>query len=205
MEPTRAVVKATAANRLAPTLQITATPSQPTQPAKTPRGRRPQRITAITRSPIRKSISPPTLRTTRRRTTTTAHLRSVELPRPMVKLTAANRLAPSSLMTAAPLQPTQPPKTPRCRRPHRTTEITLASNAKDHSPQDAHAAHPTDPPVDPNPPDSFKFANGDSVHPGSSGGYEPAALAPAKPFDVSGMSAGPDQLIFAENAGQGPG
>src|SRR5262249_25659987 len=84
-------------------------------------------------------------------------------------------------------------------------EINFASNAKDHSPQDDHAAHPTDPPVDPNPPDSFKFANGDSVHPGSSGPYEPAALAPAKPFDVSGMSAGPDQLIFAENAGHGPG
>src|SRR5262249_41493191 len=83
-------------------------------------------------------------------------------------------------------------------------EINLASNAKDNSPQDDHAAHPTDPPVDPNPPDSFKFANGDSVHPGSSAAYEPAALAPAKPFDVSGMSAGPDQLIFAENAGHDP-
>jgi hypothetical protein len=65
---TRPILKLTAANRLAPTLQITATSIQPTQPAKAPRGRRLQRITAIIRLPIRKSISPPSLRTNRRST-----------------------------------------------------------------------------------------------------------------------------------------
>jgi hypothetical protein len=95
--------------------------------------------------------------------------------------------------------------------------LKLADDGSDHG-RGPDGAHPAYPQVDGNQPDSFKFADGGG-HPGtipndpsaltapsigSSGGYEPAALAPAKPFDVAGMSAGPDQFVFEKNAGHGP-
>jgi hypothetical protein len=80
-------------------------------------------------------------------------------------------------------------------------------------------AHPTHPQVDGNQSDSFKFADG-ADHPGtitndptavtapssdSSGTHGPAAPTLAK-TDVpdAGISAAPDQFVFADNAGHGP-
>src|SRR5262249_61740528 len=70
--------------------------------------------------------------------------------------------------------------------------------------------------------DSFKFADNDSAHPGTipndppaltgpssgpSGAHGPAAPTLATTFDVPAtvMRAAPDKLMFAENAGHGPG
>jgi hypothetical protein len=70
--------------------------------------------------------------------------------------------------------------------------------------------------------DSFKFADNDSAHPGtipndptavtapssdSSGTHGPSAPALVKTLDVpdAGMSPTPDQFVFADNAGHGPG
>jgi hypothetical protein len=95
----------------------------------------------------------------------------------------------------------------------------FADNGSDHGtgPDGAHPAHPQ---VDGNQSDSFKFAD-DGDHPGtitndptavtapssdSSGTHGPAAPTLAKTFDVpsAGMSAAPDQFVFADNAGHGP-
>jgi len=96
----------------------------------------------------------------------------------------------------------------------------FADNGSDHGtgPDGAHPAHPQ---VDGNQSDSFKFADGGD-HPGmitndptavtapsgdSSGTHGPAAPTLAKTFDVpdAGISAAPDQFVFADNAGHGPG
>jgi hypothetical protein len=94
----------------------------------------------------------------------------------------------------------------------------FADNGSDHGtgPDGAHPAHPQ---VDGNQSDSFKFADG-ADHPGtitndptavtaptsdSSGTHGPAAPTLAK-TDVpnAGISAAPDQFVFADNAGHGP-
>jgi hypothetical protein len=82
--------------------------------------------------------------------------------------------------------------------------LKLADDGSDHGtgPDGAHPAHPQ---VGGNQSDSFKFADGGD-HPGipndptavtapSSGTHGPAADA--------GISAAPDQFVFADNAGQG--
>jgi hypothetical protein len=96
----------------------------------------------------------------------------------------------------------------------------FADNGSDHR-TGPDVAHPADPQVDGNPSDSFKFADGGD-HPGtttndptavtapssdSSGTHGPAAPTLAKIFDVpdAGVSAAPDQFVFADNAGHGPG
>jgi hypothetical protein len=94
----------------------------------------------------------------------------------------------------------------------------FADNGTDNGtePDGTHPAHPQ---VDGNPSDSFKFADGGD-HPGtitndptavtapsndSSGTHGPAAPTLAK-TDVpdAGISAAPDQFVFADNAGHGP-
>jgi hypothetical protein len=94
----------------------------------------------------------------------------------------------------------------------------FTDNGSDHGtgPDGAHPAHPQ---VDGNQSDSFKFADGGD-HPGtitgdptavtapssdSSGTHGPAAPTLAK-TDVpdAGISAAPDQFVFADNAGHGP-
>jgi len=150
----------TEANRLAPSSLMTAAPiparSQTTRllrrvgrvtRARTTPPSRSRQALAITRSTIRKPTPPPTPRATRRSIlpitcflhprskTTTAHLpRPMELTRAVVKVTEANRLAPSSLMLATAIRPTQPMKTPRCSRLQRITAITRAPIRKPTSP-----------------------------------------------------------------------
>jgi hypothetical protein len=99
-------------------------------------------------------------------------------------------------------------------------QLKLADNGSDHGtgPDGAHPAHPQ---VDANQSDSFKFADGGD-HPGtitndptavtappsdSSGTHGPAAPTLAKTLGVpdAGVSAAPDQFVFADNAGHGPG
>jgi hypothetical protein len=101
-------------------------------------------------------------------------------------------------------------------------QLKFADDGSGHpgtGPDGVHAAHGQ---ADGNQSDSFKFANNDSAHPGmipndppaltalssdSSGTHGPAAPDLAKPLDVSGtaMSAAPDQFVFADKAGHGPG
>jgi hypothetical protein len=95
----------------------------------------------------------------------------------------------------------------------------FADNGSDHGtgPDGAHPAHPQ---VDASQSDSFKFADGGD-HPGtipndptavtapssdSSGTHGPAAPTLAKTLGVpdAGVSAAPDQFVFADNAGHGP-
>ena len=83
-------------------------------------------------------------------------------------------------------------------------------------------AHPGDLPVDVNQLPSFKLADDGGAHPGtvphdptavtapssdSSGTHGPSAPALVKTLDVpdAGMSPTPDQFVFADNAGHGPG
>src|SRR5262249_7397920 len=85
-------------------------------------------------------------------------------------------------------------------------QLKFADNGSGHPDTGPDGAHPADPQGD-----SFKLANNDppaltAPSSGSSGTYDPAAPASAKPSDVPGtvMSAAPDQFVFEKNAGHGP-